>query len=287
VPAPTSRFPLQRSARRRPRGSGKRTAFAISGATSANLTLTGVTIADAALYTVVATNSAGSATASATLTVRAAPVFTVSPLSQNVAAGERHFTSSVTGSPTPALQWRKNGVAFPARSRTRSRLFNVHAGDVARYDVVATSSLGTTTSATPRSQSRRAISGGTYFGKFASTTPNVGSGGEFANLRPTRWDGRLPQLFRQQRHGASRAPASPSMPRNFSLSVPAAAALQPSAIRFQRSARKPVPRSSTLLLRSPFRFSLSTLSPQPTASLTAAAAPAITFHGSLDETPAP
>ena len=86
---------------------------AISGATSSVLTIPVTTLADAARYTIVVTNVAGVASASATLTVRTPPVIATDPASQSVFAGDRTTLSvSTTGVPTPTLQWRKNGAAI-------------------------------------------------------------------------------------------------------------------------------------------------------------------------------
>ena len=148
---------------------------AISGATSANLTLASVTLADAARYTVTATNSVGAVSASATLNVRAAPVFTASPLNQNVSAGANvALAVTVLGFPAPILQWRKNGVAIRGAVTDKLTLVNVSAGDAARYDVVATNSLGTATSTAATLAVTTRDFSGVYFGRF------TGAAGDFA-----------------------------------------------------------------------------------------------------------
>ena len=94
-----------------------RGATAIAGATSSTLTISGATAADAATYTMVATNSLGSATSNAvTLTVTGivvtAPVVTSHPTSVTAAVGgAAAFSVAATGSPT--FQWRKNGTNIP------------------------------------------------------------------------------------------------------------------------------------------------------------------------------
>ncbi len=149
---------------------------ALAGATNSFLTLTGVALADAARYTVTATNAVGNASASATLSVRAPPAILAQPASQNVAAGVNvTFSVSVSGFPVPTLQWRKNGVALTGAVSNPLTLVNVSAGDAARYDVVGTNSLGSVTSdAATLAVVVRDFSG-TYFGAFISSSDTPGS----------------------------------------------------------------------------------------------------------------
>ena len=87
---------------------------AISGATSATLTLTNVQLSAAGFYTVAATVSGGTVTSnSATLTVLplAAPSFTVNPVSLTIANGRSAaFSVSASGELVPTYQWNLNGV---------------------------------------------------------------------------------------------------------------------------------------------------------------------------------
>ncbi len=81
----------------------------ISGATSATLTLNGVTSANAGSYTVVVSTSAGSVTSNAailTVTTGAAPVITAQPASQSVTVGAAvTLAVTVTGVPPPTIAW--------------------------------------------------------------------------------------------------------------------------------------------------------------------------------------
>ena len=125
---------------------------ALAGATSATLTLTNITAADAADYSAQLTNSLGSVTsAAATLTVNpapAAPSFTTPPVSQSVTVGGNvTFTVAVTGVPTPTLQWLKDGLGINGASSATLTLTNVQASDAGAYSVTASSSSGTVTSA--------------------------------------------------------------------------------------------------------------------------------------------
>lgn len=120
----------------------------IAGATGATLTLPPVTLADAGRYTITATNVAGASSASAELVVRAAPAVVTPPVSQTVIAGRSVTLSAVvTGFPAPAFQWRKDGRAIAGATRAELTLAGVTAAGAGSYDVVATNSLGSTTSA--------------------------------------------------------------------------------------------------------------------------------------------
>ena len=121
---------------------------AIAGQTGTSLTLNGVTASDAANYTAVATNTAGTVTsATATLTVNTAPAFTTQPQSQTVNAGANvTFTVVASGTPTPTLQWQKAGVALSGQTGTSLTLNGVTAADAGSYTVVATNTGGSSTS---------------------------------------------------------------------------------------------------------------------------------------------
>jgi hypothetical protein len=119
----------------------------LSGATNATLTLNSVTSADAATYTAVATNSAGSATSNGAVlivTVTAiAPVINTQPSGETVAAGANvTFIVAANGTPTPTFQWRKNGVAISGATSATLTLNSVTSADAATYTAVATNSAG-------------------------------------------------------------------------------------------------------------------------------------------------
>ena len=154
----------------------------LAGATGSALTLAAVTLADTARYTVVATNLVGNASATAALTVQAAPVFTTQPASQTVFAGEPvTFTAAVTGFPTPTFQWRKNGTALAGATAATLRL----ASPVA-IDVVATNALGTATSAAATLTVTTRDFSGAYFGTITATGSTAGSGSFALLVRANR-----------------------------------------------------------------------------------------------------
>jgi hypothetical protein len=125
--------------------------IAISGATSSTFVVSGATAADAGSYTMVATNSLGSAISNAaTLTVTGVvvslPVFVTSPTSATVAAGGSALLV-VSASNSPTYQWRKNGVTITGATNATLNLTALATSDTGNYDVVATNSAGTATSA--------------------------------------------------------------------------------------------------------------------------------------------
>lgn len=132
----------------------RKNGVALSGATNATLTLSGISTNDGGDFTVVATNSAGSATSNvATLTVSSstptgAPTITTQPVSQSVyPGGTAIFSVGVTGSPAPTVQWYRNGITFPSFSGTTLTLYGVTANDIGTYTAVVSNSYGTVTSA--------------------------------------------------------------------------------------------------------------------------------------------
>jgi hypothetical protein len=145
------------------------------GATNATLTLATTTIADAGRYTATATNLVGTASASATLTVRSAPSFTTAPASQTVAAGSPvTFTVAAGSVPAPTLQWRKNGTAIAGATNATLRITAAAATDAARYDVVATNVIGTATSAAATLTVTTRDFSGMYFGRLGAAGPTAG-----------------------------------------------------------------------------------------------------------------
>ena len=76
-----------------------------------------------------------------------APSFASQPQTQTVVAGGNiTLSATVTGSPTPAYQWQKNGTAIAGATGASLALTNVQAADAGTYTLVATNSAGTVTS---------------------------------------------------------------------------------------------------------------------------------------------
>lgn len=126
---------------------------ALPGATNLTYSLTGVQSPDAGLYTVVATNSAGSATSNAaqlTVTVvvtLVAPTFTTQPAAQSAPIGNSvTFSAAAGGSPAPTFQWLKDGGPITGATSATYALASAALTDGGLYTVVATNSSGSATS---------------------------------------------------------------------------------------------------------------------------------------------
>ena len=146
----------------------------IPGATGNTLTFASVALSDAGRYTITATNLRGTATATATLVVRAAPVIATPPGSRAVAAGEGvSFTVAVTAFPAPTYQWRRNGTAIAGATRDTFTLASAGPADAARYDVVVTNALGSVTSAVATLTVTARDFSGVYLGNFTGAAGDV------------------------------------------------------------------------------------------------------------------
>ena len=122
----------------------------ITGATAATLQLINVQASNAGPYTVTITNSAGSASATANLTVNPrviAPTITSQPQSLTVTNGNSaNFTVVVSGT-APGYQWRFNLTNNLVGATSASLvLTNVQATNAGDYTVVVTNAAGSVTS---------------------------------------------------------------------------------------------------------------------------------------------
>ncbi len=124
---------------------------AIAGATNNTLTLTAVQLANAGVYGVVVSNSAGSVTSDpATLTVSAtasAPVVSAQPQSQFVTPGTPvTFSIAATGGGL-SYQWKKDGSPIGGANQERLALAPASANSVGFYAVTVSNSFGSIESA--------------------------------------------------------------------------------------------------------------------------------------------
>jgi hypothetical protein len=155
---------------------------AISGATGTSLTLANLTTADAATYTLVATNSVGSATSGgAVLTVTAggggaAPTITMQPLSVTANAGGT-LALVVSATNAAGYQWRKDGVNLAGATSSALVLSGISASNAGAYTVVVSNSSGSVTS----SVSTVAVASSANFGRMInmSILTNLAAGGQF------------------------------------------------------------------------------------------------------------
>ncbi|HLP01140.1 MAG TPA: immunoglobulin domain-containing protein, partial [Opitutaceae bacterium] len=125
----------------------------ISGATSATYSIASAATGDAGTYTVVVSNSAGSATSnSVTLTVNAAstvtaPSITTQPASVTVLAGQSAtFTVTASGTAPLSYQWLRDGATISGATSASYTINAVAANDAGAYTVVVTNSAGSVTS---------------------------------------------------------------------------------------------------------------------------------------------
>ncbi len=176
----------------------------ISGATSASYTIASVATGNAGTYTMVATNSAGSATSSgAVLTVNAvtvAPTITTQPASQTVSVGASvTFTAAANGTPTPTYQWQKNGANISGATSASYTIASVATGNAGTYTMVATNSAGSATSSGAVLTVNAVTVAPTITTQPASQTVSVGASVTFtaaANGTPT-------PTYQWQKNGAN------------------------------------------------------------------------------------
>ncbi|HUG12815.1 MAG TPA: immunoglobulin domain-containing protein, partial [Opitutaceae bacterium] len=124
---------------------------AISGATASSLLLSSLTLAQSGTYSVVVSNSAGSATSNgASLTLSAsvaAPTITTQPAAISVIEGSSvSFNVSASGTSPFNYQWRKNGVAISGATGSTFSITSATLANAGTYTVVVSNSAGSATS---------------------------------------------------------------------------------------------------------------------------------------------
>jgi hypothetical protein len=119
----------------------------ISGATTSALTLSSISLSDAATYDAVITNSAGTTnSAPATLMVATPPVITNQPPNQSVCQGSS-VSLRVMASGSPLFyQWQFNGTNLSATLSSYT-LSSVHTNKSGNYTVIVSNICGVVTSA--------------------------------------------------------------------------------------------------------------------------------------------
>ena len=118
----------------------------LPGATDSLLVLTNVTMSQAGSYSVVVTNSLGTVTNSALVTVIPL-VINTQPQGQTVLAGSTASLNVDCQSVLPlAYQWRRQGANIPGATNNPLILTNVTISQAGRYSVVVSNSAGTVTS---------------------------------------------------------------------------------------------------------------------------------------------
>ena len=117
--------------------------------TNSLLSLTQVSDADAATYTAIVTNAAGSVTSNpAILTIVDPPLITSQPSNRtNLAGTSATFSVAAKGTSPLLYRWLKGTVFIAQQTNTTLTLANVSDADAARYSVVITNVAGSITSA--------------------------------------------------------------------------------------------------------------------------------------------
>jgi hypothetical protein len=188
----------------RPRYQWRCNGVPIPGATRPSLTLTNLQLTNAGSYSVVVSNGLQTLTSSnAALVVTANPVepgFGLRPKDANAFEGQTvQLAATVTGSPTPALQWQLDGTNLVGETSPTLLLFNVQSNQAGVYTLVASSSAGTnavsamvTVTAKPRLLITEVHSSGSFANEdwweltSFETYP--------INLKGWRWDDSNPSL---------------------------------------------------------------------------------------------
>lgn len=130
----------------------KKNSTDIPGANASSLVLSKVTTTDAGNYTVLVSNTVGSALSSvAVLTVTISvspPTITTQPLSQTATNGA-NVSFSVIASSTAAMQyqWKKNGTDLPGQTSATLALQHISSSDGATYTVLVSNTGGSILSA--------------------------------------------------------------------------------------------------------------------------------------------
>jgi len=126
----------------------RKDSVAISGATTAMLTVTNAQPSHGGSYTVVVTNVFGSITSNpAVLAVNVLPAITSQPINQTIATGQSvTFSVTATGSPTPVYQWRKDGANIAGATNPALTISNARPLDSGAYSVLISNAAGSVTS---------------------------------------------------------------------------------------------------------------------------------------------
>jgi hypothetical protein len=120
----------------------------IGGATSASLTLTGISTSQSGNYSVVVTNLAGTATSQdAFVLVLVPPSISKNPTNQSVLVGAPvSFSVMAAGSPTIFYQWLRNGSPIGGATSSTYSISTAAGTDAGNYSVVVSNGVGVATS---------------------------------------------------------------------------------------------------------------------------------------------
>ena len=183
----------------------------ITGATSASYTTPATTTSDSgSTFAVVVSNTAGTVTsATATLTVNAAPVaptITTQPANQTVTAGQTAtFTVVAAGTAPLSYQWQKNGVNIAgATSASYTTPATTTSDSGSTFAVVVSNTAGTVTSATATLTVNAAPVAPTITTQPANQTVTAGQTATFTVVAA----GTAPLSYQWQKNGVNIAGAT-------------------------------------------------------------------------------
>jgi hypothetical protein len=184
---------------------------AISGASSASYTTPATTASDSgSQFTVVVSNSAGSATSNAAaLTVNAAtvaPSITTQPASQTVTAGQTaSFSVAATGTAPLSYQWQKNGANIPgASSSNYTTPLTTSSDSGAQFTVVVSNTAGSVNSSAATLTVNAATVAPSITAQPTSQTVTAGQAASFSVAAT----GTAPLSYQWQKNGANIAGAT-------------------------------------------------------------------------------
>lgn len=116
----------------------------IAGATASSYVISSIRESDLGSYRAIATNTQGAVSSNAaTLVLAAAPVINAQPAAQTVVSGNpATFSITVSASPAPDFQWKKNGVKITGATNNTLVLDRITASDAGDYSVEASNVVG-------------------------------------------------------------------------------------------------------------------------------------------------
>jgi hypothetical protein len=181
----------------------------VSGATSSIYSISNAQTSHAGSYSVVVTNSAGSATSNAaTLTVNAAvqpPAITTQPQSQTVTVGgTASFSVSASGSSPFSYQWKKSGSNISGATSSSYSISNAQTSHAGSYTVTVTNSAGSVASNAATLTVTAAVQPPTITTQPQSQTVTAGEAASFA----VSVTGTAPFSYQWRKNGANIAGAT-------------------------------------------------------------------------------